>query len=161
MKDNRTSKTMIGTFFLLHVLSWRMAAGHFAECFALSGASVAPSSARGPFSGSVHRECSGRTRGPRKGLDSLSHDTFVIICSGQGIKRGTSSPHSRRAGNQLSTKDTFRKALASFWDMHQSGITLKPLNVLVEILMSWRSCGASSTHKPHPNIHRQQSNMSQ
>lgn len=107
MKDNRTSKTMSGTFFLLHVLSWRVAAGPFAERFALSGAGVAPSSARGPFSGSV--ECSGGTRGLRKGLDSLSHDTFVIICSGQGIKRGTSSPHSRPAGNQLSTKDTFRR----------------------------------------------------
>lgn len=76
---------MIGTFFLLHLLSWWMVAGYFAEHFTLSGARAAPSSARGPFSGSVHHRCIGRTLGLRKGFDLLSHDTFVIICSGEGL----------------------------------------------------------------------------
>lgn len=59
-----------------------MVAGHFARHFAVSGASVAPSSARGPFSGSVHHHrCTGGTLGLRKSFNLLSHDTFVIICS--------------------------------------------------------------------------------
>lgn len=77
---------MNGTFFLLHLLSWQVVDGYFAEHFALSGARLAPSSARGPFSGSVCHRCTGRTLGLRKGFDLLSHDTFVIICSGEGLK---------------------------------------------------------------------------
>lgn len=74
----------IETFFLLHLLSG-MVAGYFAGHFALSSARVAPSSARGPFSGSVHhRGCTGGELGERKGFDLLSHNTFVIICSGEG-----------------------------------------------------------------------------
>jgi len=64
-----------------------MEAWYFAGHFTLSGAGGAPSSARGPFSGSVHHGCTGRTLGLRKGFDLLSHDTFVIvICSGEGLK---------------------------------------------------------------------------
>lgn len=63
-----------------------MMAGYFAGHFTLSGARVAPSSARGPFSGSVHHRFTGRTLDLRKGFDLLSHDAFVIICSGEGLK---------------------------------------------------------------------------
>lgn len=60
--------------------------GYFAKRFALSGTGAPPSSARSPFSGFVHHRSTGRTLDLRKGFDLLCHDTFVIICSGEGLK---------------------------------------------------------------------------
>lgn len=80
--------------------------GDFTGHFALSGTRAAPSSARSPFSGFVHHRSTGRTLDLRKGLDLLCHDTFVIICSGEGLKKGLTlhTPAARAAKRHVTNE---------------------------------------------------------